>query len=68
MFQMGGHYWDEFYPPMAKTLLASQASDGSWSREAYPHGEDGIFGKALTTSWSVMALCVPYQLLPVYQR
>ena len=67
MFQMGGRYWEQFYPRLAKTLVENQAADGSWAAERRRFGHH-VFGRTLTTSLSVMALGTPYQLLPVYQR
>jgi hypothetical protein len=66
MAQLGGRYWERFFPPLADSLLSSQRSDGSWPEE--PGAEDRIFGNLLTTSLAVLSLTPPYQLLPVYQR
>ena len=65
MFQLGGDYWNRFYPPLARTLLAHQRPDGSWEPES---NRDGQFGNAYTTALAVLALTPPYQLLPIYQR
>jgi hypothetical protein len=66
MAQLGGRYWEGFFPSLADVLLNSQAADGSWPPEP-AHG-DSIFGNALTTAMAVLSLTPPYQLLPVYQR
>jgi hypothetical protein len=66
MAQLGGRYWEEFFPKLVDFLLESQASNGSWPEE--PHGGDGIFGNVYTTALAVLSLTPPYQLLPVYQR
>jgi hypothetical protein len=66
MFQLGGDYWKEFFPPMALTLIAHQAADGSWEPEADNNGD--YFGRPYTTALSVLALTPAYQLLPIYQR
>jgi hypothetical protein len=66
MAQLGGRYWEQFFPQLADFLLKSQASDGSWPEE--PYGGDGIFGNEYTTALAVLSLTPPYQLLPVYQR
>ena len=46
MAQLGGHYWQQFFPPLAKTLLDAQSPDGCWLAES---GEDGIYGSAYPT-------------------
>jgi hypothetical protein len=66
MFQLGGTYWDRFFPPLLKVLTAAQRQDGSWDFESIP--EDRVFGNVYTTSLAVLALEVPYQMLPIYQR
>jgi Prenyltransferase and squalene oxidase repeat len=65
MAQLGGHYWEAFYPPLVKTFLANQSADGSWESNSE---EDVSFGRAYITAMSVLALTPPYQLLPIYQR
>ena len=67
MFQMGGQYWKNFYPPLARTLVAHQAPEGHWQLEAAPR-EDRFYGNAYTTALAAMALAVPFQLVPIYQR
>jgi len=65
MAQLGGHYWQTFFPTLATTLVDAQSSDGSWLSES---GQDGIYGPAYPTALSVLALTPAYQLLPIYQR
>jgi hypothetical protein len=65
MAQLGGHYWEQFFPALTRVLLEHQSRDGSWEPE---NGEDGMFGSAYTTALTVLALTPPYQLLPIYQR
>jgi hypothetical protein len=65
MFQLGGEYWVEFFPPFMRTLLGHQRGDGSWDAES---NRDGPFGNVYTTALTVLALTPPYQLLPIYQR
>jgi len=65
MFQLGGKYWERFYPVLAATLLESQGRDGSWEAERV---EDEMYGKTYSTALAVLALSPPYQLLPVFQR
>lgn len=66
-YQLGGRYWDGFFPRTAKTLLANQRSNGSWPEENSSHG-DGMFGNSYTTALVVLSLAAPNGILPVYQR
>ncbi len=66
MYQLGGNYWREFFPPLARTLIANQQPDGSWLREE--HSDDGKYGNAYTTALVLLSLGAPNQLLPVFQR
>ncbi|MBX3437288.1 MAG: terpene cyclase/mutase family protein [Planctomycetaceae bacterium] len=66
MFQLGGEYWDEFYPRLVQALARFQRSDGSWDVENDFNGN--TFGNCYTTALCVLALTPPYQLLPIYQR
>jgi len=65
MFQLGGNYWDRFFPNLMKALTEAQHSDGSWDSE---EPNDGEFGNRYTTALAILALATPYQLLPIYQR
>jgi hypothetical protein len=66
MYQMGGRYWEEFFPRTARTLLANQNRDGSWDPDSQK--DDRVFGGTYTTSLVVLALGAPNQLLPIFQR
>ncbi len=66
MFQLGGKFWEGFYPDLLETLSASQQPDGSWPLD--PHRQDRQFGHVYTTALAVLALSPPYQLLPIFQR
>jgi hypothetical protein len=66
MYQLGGRYWEEFFPPTVRTLLENQQPDGSWPTDSHWH--DSQFGNAYTTALVVMTLGAPNQLLPVFQR
>ncbi len=69
MAQLGGQYWDRFFPPLVDVLLGAQGPDGSWPPEqALETSEVSVFGNALSTALAVLSLTPPYQLLPVYQR
>jgi len=67
MAQLGGRYWELFFPPLAEVLLSSQTANGSWPLEVDGGGE-AVFGHIYTTAMAVLSLTPPYQLLPVYQR
>jgi len=64
--QLGGQYWEKFFPPLVEAFLKVQAADGSFPPE--PRQSDAVFGNAYTTALAVLALTPAYQLLPVYQR
>jgi hypothetical protein len=66
MYQLGGHYWHQFFPRAVRTVLANQQPDGSWSAENHHH--DAQFGNAYTTALVLLTLGAPNQLLPIYQR
>ena len=65
MFQMGGHYWEQFFPATVPVLLANQSEDGSWPEES---NQDMRFGRTYTTALVVLALGAPNQFLPIFQR
>jgi hypothetical protein len=66
MYQLGGRYWQEFFPRTVSTILARQRPDGSWPADSHWH--DGQFGSVYTTALVVMTLGAPNQLLPIFQR
>ncbi len=66
MYQLGGRYWAEYFPPVVDVLLENQQADGSWSPES--HFYDTRYGNAYTTSLVLLALGAPNQLLPIFQR
>ncbi len=66
MYQLGGNYWEQFFPPAVQALLANQQRDGSWPADSQFH--DAIFGSAYTTSLALITLGAPNQLLPIFQR
>jgi len=65
MFQLGGEYWETYFPELLVTLLRNQRNDGGWDPEAI---RDGVYGRAYTTSLAILALTPQYQILPIYQR
>lgn len=66
MYQLGGEYWEQFFPNVVTTLLANQQADGSWPAES--HFNDAQFGNAYTTALVLLTLGAPNDLLPIYQR
>ena len=64
MFQLGGKYWEQFFPILVDALLANQESDGFWP----PEPKDREFGSCYTTSLSILSMSVPSQMLPIFQR
>ncbi len=65
--QLGGEYWESFFPPVARVLLKNQAPDGGWAAEYSRHG-DARYGRAYTTALVVLVLQAQNELLPVFQR
>ena len=65
MFQLGGRYWERFFPGLLDTLVRNQLPDGSWEKETYG---DPMFGRTYTTALAVLAITPPYQMLPIFQR
>lgn len=66
MYQLGGKYWQDFFPRVVPVLLANQQSDGSWPADSYRI--DAKFGNSYTTALVVITLGAPNQLLPIFQR
>lgn len=66
MYQLGGDYWRDFFPPLARTLIASQNPDGSWDPES--HFDDRPYGNSYTTALVLLSLGAPNQLIPIFQR
>jgi hypothetical protein len=65
MFQLGGEYWERFFPRFLKVFVDAQHGDGSWDPESVG---DTKYGNVYTTALAVLALSTPYQILPIYQR
>jgi len=64
MYHLGGKYWSQFFPPLVKTLLDNQQKDGGWPAEKIDPGN----GRCYSTSLCILALSVPNQMLPIFQR
>jgi hypothetical protein len=65
MFQLGGDYWEKFFPSYMRLHVQSQRRDGSWPQET---NRDGEYGSIYTTAMMILSLTPPYQVLPIYQR
>ena len=63
--QLGGKYWAEAYPKLRDALLKQQDTKGHWPGGG---GQEAEAGDAYRTSMAVLALCVPYRYLPLYQK
>ncbi len=63
--QLGGHYWTTIYPPIRRQLIQFQKHGGQWQP---PDGIEGQGGDPYATSMAILALCVPFHYLPLYQR
>lgn len=66
MYQLGGKYWAEFFPPIVRVLVDNQRPDGSWDTDS--HMFDSRYGNAYTTALMVIALGAPNQLITIFQR
>ena len=64
MYQLGGKFWDKFFPILAGALLENQQENGSWLTQ----GKDEPYGGCYSTSLSILSLSVSDQLLPIFQR
>lgn len=65
MAQVGGDTWNQVYPQIATSLIQEQDDDGAWNRA---RGGERNFGPVYATSFAILALTPPYQLLPIFQR
>jgi hypothetical protein len=66
MYQLGGIYWERFYPSAVRAVLDNQQPDGSWPPES--QYKDAAFGSTYTTSLVIIMLGASNQLLPIFQR
>ena len=64
--QLGGKYWQTVYPKLVDHLLTLQADNGTFRFDGGA-GQENDAGDAYRTSMAVLALCVPYRYLPLYQ-
>jgi hypothetical protein len=64
MYQLGGKFWNKFFPTLVESLLENQLDNGAWSTA----GKDRPYGHCYTTSLCILSLSVPNQMLPIFQR
>ncbi len=64
-FQAGDADYAAIAAPNFVRLFKSQMPDGGWPE---PHGQETAGGRTYTASMALLALAVPYRLLPIYQR
>ena len=55
MYQAGDKYFNRYYAKISKALLEKQGENGDW-------------GGAVNTGFSILTLGVPYRFLPIYQK
>ena len=65
MHQVGGKEWKNWYGRLVRTFLPIQKSDGSWGGRGRGRGSPG---PVYETSIAVIALSVPMNYLPIFQR
>jgi Prenyltransferase and squalene oxidase repeat len=63
MYQLGGKDWEDYYTMIRKQFAETQQADGSWTKA------DGMSaGPVYQTAIAVLALSVPADYLPIFQR
>src|SRR5213078_1205374 len=62
--QVGGVTWSTIWARTRDSLLAKQQADGGFAPSRTAEEPGRVYG----TSMAVLTLCVPYRLLPIYQR
>lgn len=65
MHQVGGVFWDSWYAKLKEIVLPEQGQDGSWSGNNL---DSHRVGPIYQTSIAVIALSVPAQYIPIFQR
>ncbi|MEZ6142482.1 MAG: prenyltransferase/squalene oxidase repeat-containing protein [Zavarzinella sp.] len=63
MHQVGGKDWQDYYATITDKFLKMQQSDGHWSKSE-PHSAGTVYQTAI----AVIALSVPAEYLPIFQR
>ena len=65
MYKVGGDEWQTARPVLYETILSLQSPSGFW---APLHGSERGAGNVYATSMALLALCIEYGYLPIYQR
>ncbi|MGB4711863.1 MAG: prenyltransferase/squalene oxidase repeat-containing protein [Fuerstiella sp.] len=65
MYKVGGEEWKTARPILYETVLGMQNPSGYWRPI---HGSERGAGDVYATSMSLLALCIEYGYLPIYQR
>lgn len=65
MYKVGGEEWQTARPVLYETILSLQSPSGFW---APLHGSERGAGEVYATSMALLALCIEYGYLPIYQR
>ncbi len=60
MYQAGDEHFNQWYPKIAKALLAKQNEQGGWGQ--------GKTISAVDSGFALLTLGVPYRYLPIYQK
>ena len=63
MHQIGGKEWEDYYAMIKRKFLQMQSPDGSWSRV-----DAMSAGPVYQTAIAVIALSIPANYLPIFQR
>ncbi len=63
--QLGGKYWQGIYPHIRRQLVRHQHAAGFWQPTDAIERQGG---DVYATAMALLALCVPYHYLPLYQR
>ncbi len=65
MHQVGGSSWNSWYAKLKELILPAQGPDGAWSGSTL---DSHKVGPIYQTSIAVIALSVPAQYIPIFQR
>ena len=65
MYKVGGEQWQQARPVLYQTILKEQKTAGFWSPQ---DGSERRAGPVYATALALLALCIEYGYLPIYQR
>jgi hypothetical protein len=67
--QLGGEYWQNFYPRVVERLLGYQDPAGNFREDRWqPFRTKSKQGPTHQTALAILCLTLPDQLLPIHQR